>query len=201
MKVTEITMMLASGEVKTFSKQDNLTIFNAVRCSLGHLGIVLNVELQCEALWNFKHIEFGVKLDNLFGYMDSHLNRSEFFKISWYPHTEHAIVSNASRTKLVNYQVFINFFFLKNNLNICSKDVTKKNCSCFSSSFIGNYLFELSLFLSKYFPCLIPWLNKLYYNRLYTTYSKRHVHVEQGYNEIGHYHNVRQVAHEYSIPR
>ena len=116
-KITEITMLLASGKIKSFSKTENPIIFDAVRCSLGYLGIILNVEFECEVLCNFKHIEFGVKLENLFGTIDSHLESSEFFKINWYPHTEHAIISNASITQLVRKQLHYSCFFFVFKLN------------------------------------------------------------------------------------
>lgn len=75
--------------------------------------------------------------------------------------------------------------------------MTKKKCSWLLNSYLGKCFFELALWLSKYIPCLIPKINQLFY----AAFSKRNVHVEQGYNEIQLYPNVKHTIYEYSIPR
>lgn len=82
--VTEIEMLLASGEVKVYNKQSeefpgkyqlNLSLHftkthlnnykKALLCSLGCLGVMLNVTIQCEAAFKLEQIEYGAKLEDV----------------------------------------------------------------------------------------------------------------------------------------
>lgn len=63
--VTEVEMLLASGEVKTYSRTSNPEEFPAVLCSLGCLGIILTARIQCEKLFNLEQIEYAIKLEDV----------------------------------------------------------------------------------------------------------------------------------------
>ena len=58
-------MMLANGEIKTYSNEDNSSEFKAVVLSLGCLGIILVVKLQCEKAFNLEQIEYAAKLEDV----------------------------------------------------------------------------------------------------------------------------------------
>ena len=48
LKVKDLEMMKANGEIIYCSRQSNPEIFKAALLNLGSLGVVLNVTLQCE---------------------------------------------------------------------------------------------------------------------------------------------------------
>lgn len=94
-------MLLASGELKTYSKTSNPEEFGAVLCSLGCLGIIVAVEIQCEPAFKLEQIEYPAKLEDVLGSLDSYLKSSDHFRMLWYPHTDYAMCYAASRTTKV----------------------------------------------------------------------------------------------------
>jgi hypothetical protein len=58
-------MMLATGEVKTYSKTANSEEFLGVLLSLGCLGILLTAKIQCEKAYKLEQIEFPIKLEDV----------------------------------------------------------------------------------------------------------------------------------------
>lgn len=61
-------MMLASGEIRTFTNEQSE--LKAVACSLGALGIILTVKIQCEKLFKLEQIEYSAKLDDVITQMN-----------------------------------------------------------------------------------------------------------------------------------
>jgi L-gulonolactone oxidase len=99
--VIEIEMMLASGEIRTFSRTSNSHEFPAVACSLGCLGVILSVKIQCEPLFKLEHIEYGAKLEDMLANLDVHLKSTDHFRMYWYPHTNFTSCYSAKRTDKV----------------------------------------------------------------------------------------------------
>lgn len=110
--MTEIEMILASGEIRTYSKISNPDEFGAVKCSLGCLGIILSVKIQCESAFRLEQIEYTAKLEDVLQSLDTYLKSSDHFRMLWYPHTDYAMCYNASRTSKVK---------IKNNLCLFGK--------------------------------------------------------------------------------
>ena len=50
--------MLASGEIRTYSKKSYADEFPAVLCSLGSLGVILAVKFQCEELFKLEQFQY-----------------------------------------------------------------------------------------------------------------------------------------------
>ena len=96
-------MMLASGEIKTYSKMSNSEEFGAVLCSLGCLGIILSVKIQCEPAFKLEQIEYPAKLEDVLQSLDSYTKSCDHFRMLWYPHTDYVLCYSASRTEKVFY--------------------------------------------------------------------------------------------------
>jgi len=99
--VLEIDLMLANGEIRTYSRMSHSEHFPAVLFSLGCFGIILAVKIQCEPAFNLEQIEFPAKLDDVLQSLDSYLNSSDHFRAFWYPHTENVMCYSISRTSQV----------------------------------------------------------------------------------------------------
>lgn len=99
--VLEVDMMLASGEIKTYSATSNSDVFKAVLCSLGCLGVMVSVKLQCEPCFRLEQIEYGAKLDDVLQSLDVYVKSSDHFRMLWYPHTDYVICYGAKRTDKV----------------------------------------------------------------------------------------------------
>ncbi len=64
-KIIEVEMLLASGEIKTYSRESNSDLFPAILCSLGCLGIILTAKIQCEKAFRLEQIEYSAKLEDV----------------------------------------------------------------------------------------------------------------------------------------
>jgi hypothetical protein len=63
--VIEIELLLANGEIKTFSNGTDSDTFSALLCSLGALGIMLTATIQCEKSFKLHNSQYGAKLDDV----------------------------------------------------------------------------------------------------------------------------------------
>ena len=60
-----VDLMTASGEIMHISKEENSEFLPAVVLSLGALGIILNVTLQCEPAYNLQQKQFPAPLKDV----------------------------------------------------------------------------------------------------------------------------------------
>ncbi|CAE7205118.1 purK [Symbiodinium microadriaticum] len=60
---TEISLMLASGDEITVSAEQDADIFHAARCSLGALGVMTRLRLQCVPRYYLKGRQYFEKID------------------------------------------------------------------------------------------------------------------------------------------
>ena len=65
LKVVEIEMMLASGEIRTYSNMSYAEEFQAVLCSLGSLGVIVAVRFQCEELFKLEQFQYPMEFKDV----------------------------------------------------------------------------------------------------------------------------------------
>ena len=63
--MTEIEVLLASGEIKVYSNSSNPETFPAFLCSLGALGIILTATIQCEKFFKLHNSQYSAILDDV----------------------------------------------------------------------------------------------------------------------------------------
>jgi L-gulonolactone oxidase len=138
--VLEMELITMTGEVLTLSRKQDPEIFLAALCGLGSIGIISTVTLQCVKKFNLlleeKIMTFGMALTS----MSQMKKQSEFFKILWYPHLDKCVAHSINKTNKAP------LFFESNR---------------FAS--LKNRLLEFLLFLSKFVPVIVPWINRLYF--------------------------------------
>ena len=64
-QVTEMTLMDARGEIIKCNNNENKDIFDAARCHVGALGIILDVTWQCEKAYRLCSKRKPGKLDEV----------------------------------------------------------------------------------------------------------------------------------------
>ncbi len=88
--MTKCTIVLADGSVKTITNKDNL--IDAVRVSLGVLGIMSTITFKCEPLYTL-HVKEGPEDDKEWlPKINERLKKHDFLRILWLPHTDKGYV-------------------------------------------------------------------------------------------------------------
>lgn len=165
--------MLASGEIRTYSDRNDE--FKAVLCSLGCLGIILSVTVQCEPAFKLDQTEFSAKLEDVLSSLEAYTNSSEHFRMLWYPHTDYVLCYAASRT---------------------NKQLNPRKFNWFKDRLIGFYLLEFLFYIATFFNFLIPYINLFYFKM----FSNRKQFVDRSYNVFNFDCLFKQYAFECAIP-
>ena len=88
--ITECSLVLADGSIKTITEEDEL--IDAVRVSLGMLGVMSTITFQCEEEYTL-HVKEGPESDDEWlPKIKSRLKKHDFLRILWLPHTDKGYV-------------------------------------------------------------------------------------------------------------
>lgn len=88
--MTSCTLVLADGTIKNISEEDEL--IDAVRVSLGALGVISTVTFKCEPIYTLHVKEFPENDSEWLQKIKERLAKHDFLRILWMPHTDHGYV-------------------------------------------------------------------------------------------------------------
>jgi L-gulonolactone oxidase len=88
--ITNCKLVLADGMVLEISSEDDL--INAVRVSIGTLGVFSEITFQCEPIYTLHLKEGPEKDDNWLANIKDDLKKYDFLRILWLPHTGNGYV-------------------------------------------------------------------------------------------------------------
>ena len=83
-------MVMADGTVREIKEGEEL--MNAVRVSLGLMGIFSEITLQCESIYTLHLKEAPMHDDEWLEGFDDLLKNNDFTRVLWMPHTDHGYV-------------------------------------------------------------------------------------------------------------
>ncbi|MBL4734026.1 MAG: FAD-binding protein [Flavobacteriales bacterium] len=111
------------------------------RVSLGCLGIITEVTLQCREAFDLKESMYPVPLKELDETMLDLAKANEYFKIWWFPHVDAALVYcyNTTTESRVNHRGFMRWL---------------------DDNFLATYVFTFILGIGKVWPALVPFINR-----------------------------------------
>ena len=138
--VVEIELLTASGEIKKLSPLNDADLFKAAQVSLGALGIIISVVLQCEPFSLLCRRTYPANLLDILECLPVHLKSSDHFAFLWYPPSDDVGVIHVTRTTDSTFSLKRNWFW---------------------NSFMNYYVTEILYFLGMYFPVLRKWANRL----------------------------------------
>ncbi|MEO9571224.1 MAG: D-arabinono-1,4-lactone oxidase [Polaribacter sp.] len=88
--ITKCNLILADGSVKEITDKDDL--INAVRVSLGVLGVLSTITFKCESIYTL-HVKEGPENDSVWlPKIKERLKKHDFLRILWIPHTDNGYV-------------------------------------------------------------------------------------------------------------
>ncbi|KAF2673441.1 L-gulonolactone/D-arabinono-1,4-lactone oxidase [Microthyrium microscopicum] len=99
--VMSLRIVLGSGECVTASDKENSDLFHAALCSLGALGIIVEVEYQLVSDRRIEWLQTSMPLDDMLRDWSNGLwTQAEFTRIWWLPYSRRVIVWRADETNL-----------------------------------------------------------------------------------------------------
>ncbi|KAG0042557.1 hypothetical protein BGZ83_000333 [Gryganskiella cystojenkinii] len=174
--VVDLTLITAQGEKIYCSKTENADIFNAAVCSLGSLGIITSMTLQCERAFRLENKQEPAKLDDVLDNLDSIIHSAEHVRLWWYPHTDNVVVWRADRT---------------------TKPISKPVASWRTSTWFSVHVYQGLLYICRFLPSLIPTLSKFMF---WATQSKPIERVDNSVDVFNFDCLFPQYVNEWSIP-
>ncbi|XP_031572370.1 L-gulonolactone oxidase-like [Actinia tenebrosa] len=175
--VVSLQLMTAGGVILECSKTKNEEIFHSVLCGLGAFGVILNITWQCEPAFNLHEKTMSCPLDEMLGKLDQELHSCDHFKFFWYPHTDMVNAIYVTRTK---------------------EPPTKPKGSWLWDSLFGFYLLEFLYWMSSFFPSMVPFINKLYFNSLFKNSKER---IDKSYKILNFNCLFKQYVTEWAVSR
>ncbi|KAJ2612356.1 D-arabinono-1,4-lactone oxidase [Coemansia sp. RSA 1365] len=98
--ITQLVLIDGTGKRHKCDHQNNKDLFDAARCSLGALGIVTQVTIQCEPAFALHAIQTPTTLDKAIDDLDKFVHSAEHVRLWWFPHTDNAVAWRANRTHM-----------------------------------------------------------------------------------------------------
>ena len=77
------------------SESKNSDLLGPAKVSLGALGIITSVTLQCVPAFNLRILEFTAKLPEIISRFEFEESNADFVEFFWFPHTEIAEIKIA----------------------------------------------------------------------------------------------------------
>ncbi|KAK3831818.1 MAG: L-gulonolactone oxidase-like protein [Linnemannia elongata] len=174
--VLELTLITATGETISCSKTEKADIFNAAVCSLGALGIITRMTLQCERAFRLENKQEPAKLSDVLSNLDNIIHSAEHVRLWWYPHTDNVVVWRANRT---------------------TKEISLPAPSWRSSKWFAVHAYEALLYICRFIPRLIPTLSQFMF---WATQSKPIERVDDSVKVFNFDCLFSQYVNEWSIP-
>ena len=96
--VKHLTLVCADGSTLRCSLDADQRTFRAAQVSIGALGVISTVTLQCEPAFNLRANETSADLGDVLGHLDELVSSNEHFEFYWFPHTDRTWTKQNNRT-------------------------------------------------------------------------------------------------------
>ncbi|OMJ18659.1 L-gulonolactone oxidase [Smittium culicis] len=174
--ILDLVLIDGLGRRHYCSRLENKDLFDAARCSLGALGVITELTIQCEPSFNLHATQVPEKLDTILTNLPEILNSAEHVRFWWFPHTDDAVLWKANRTK---------------------KQIQPLKESLFTDKLYGFHYYQLQLFFARFFPNRIPSITKEHYK---ARFNKNIEWVDESYKVFNFDCLFPQYVNEWAIP-
>ena len=96
-QVTGLELVLADGSVVSCSASERPDLFSAARVSVGALGVLSSVTLQCVPAFTLAADERPMSVDEVLGQFDEFAAANDHFEFYWFPYGKNALVKRNNR--------------------------------------------------------------------------------------------------------
>ena len=149
--VTGLLLMAADGTVTDLSPTTHPEIFDLARVSLGVLGIVTEIELQCVPAFDLIAEEIVSDVDELLADLEPRMRAADHFEFYWFPHTDTALTKTNTRVGLGEIGPG----------HLAEAGVRNRFLNLFDKEVIENGALRLAVELGSAVPSLVPRINRI----------------------------------------
>jgi L-gulonolactone oxidase len=96
-QVVGLELVTADGSVLSCSAEENPDVFAAARISVGALGVIASLTLQCVPAFLLRAQEMPLPLAEVLGGFDELADGNDHFEFYWFPHTDVALTKRNNR--------------------------------------------------------------------------------------------------------
>ncbi|GBC03040.1 hypothetical protein RclHR1_04960004 [Rhizophagus clarus] len=175
-QVLGLTLLTASKGKINCSAEENEDIFKASLCSIGALGIILKVKIQCESAFKLESNQFPMRFNDILNDLDSIIDSAEHVRFWYFPHTENCIIWKANKT---------------------TKESKPQEKNYFRNYIISYQLYQFLLYISRYLPSMLPLLNQKMFNY---NFSQEKQFIDDSYKQFNFDCLFPQYTSEWAIP-
>ena len=97
-QIVGLELITADGSVVRCSASEEPDVFAAARVSIGALGVISTLTLQCVPAFNLHAREKPMRFDEVLEQFDELAGTNEHFELYWFPHTEWTYTKRNNRT-------------------------------------------------------------------------------------------------------
>ncbi len=178
-QVVALDLVTADGSVLHCSAEENADVFNAARISVGALGVITSLTLQCVPAFLLRAQEMPLPLSEVLSGFDELADGNDHFEFYWFPHTDVALTKRNNRVAA----------------GVGASPVGRIR-GWVDDELLSNRVFELTNRLAVRRPGLVPRINRVASRAL----SARE-YVDASYKVFCSERNVVFRESEYAVPR
>ncbi|TDD13846.1 FAD-binding protein [Kribbella turkmenica] len=178
-QVVELDLVTADGSVLHCSAEENADVFAAARVSVGALGVISSLTLQCVPAFLLRAQEMPLPLGEVLDGFDELALGNDHFEFYWFPHTDLALTKRNNRVAA----------------GVGPSPVGRIR-GWVDDELLSNRVFELTNRLATRRPGLVPRINRIASRAL----SARE-YVDASYKVFCSERNVVFRESEYAVPR
>ena len=178
-QIVALDLVTADGSVLHCSAEENPDVFAAARISIGALGVISSLTLQCVPAFLLRAQEMPMPLGDVLHGFDELADGNDHFEFYWFPHTDLALTKRNNRVEA----------------GVGASPVGRVR-GWVDDELLSNKVFELTNRLSVRQPSLVPRINRIASRAL----SARE-YVDASYKVFCAERNVVFRESEYAVPR
>ena len=149
--VTGLSLMGPDGSVRSLSASCDPEVFDLARVSLGVLGVITEIELQCVPAFDLIAEEVVMDVDELLDGLEPRMRAADHFEFYWFPHTDTALTKTNTRVGLGEIGPG----------HLAEAGVRNRFLNVFDKEVVENGALRLAVELGAAVPGLIPHINRI----------------------------------------
>jgi L-gulonolactone oxidase len=178
-QVVGLDLVTADGSILHCSADENPDVFAAARVSVGALGVISSLTLQCVPAFLLRALEMPLPLGEVLDGFDAFADGNDHFEFYWFPHTDVALTKRNNRV----------------GRGVGASPVGRVR-GWIDDELLSNKVFEFTNRLAVRRPALVPRINRIASRAL----SARE-YVDASYKVFCSERNVVFRESEYAVPR